>query len=108
MKAADCFVNVIDNNSDVIDVDAFSLESFGATLFCETEVEAVGSADNAPSGDAIVALLLELKPKKCSIEAGRHVKIADRDIHMIETFGVHRRSWAQSRTHLRGLDVYAR
>ena len=60
MDATDGLIDVVDDESDVIDVDAFRIEWPAGTVLDDTEVESVGGADDAPPIDAVVALLLEL------------------------------------------------
>ena len=69
--------------SDVIDMDAFNLEWLRLRDLDETEVEAVGSAEDAPP--SALTLLLELKTEKSGIETGRNLEVAHGDLDMINT-----------------------
>ena len=84
MNTTDCLVDVIYDKSDMIDMDALRLEIPCRRNLDETQVEAVGSAEYAPSG-APLSLLLELNAQKSGIESGGNLEIADRDLDMINT-----------------------
>src|SRR5262249_18262645 len=102
-KATDGLVDVIDHESDMIDVNAFRLE-ISAADFTKTDVETVAGTEDAPP--AVVTLLLELESEQTGIEPGRHVKVADGNIYMIHAPRVHWRGWTQSGTRFADLDVY--
>jgi len=68
MNAINSLLYVINDKSDVIDVDAFRFKFLSATHLAETKIEAVRSSDYAPPLAATIALLLDLKSKKRGIE----------------------------------------
>jgi hypothetical protein len=74
----------------------------------ETHVKTVARAEDTPSRDTIVPLLLEFDPKKTGVEAGRHIEIADGNVQMINAPRVHWRGSPQPRTRFTMLDVRRR
>lgn len=105
LNPADGLVDVIDDKSDVVDVNVLRLEISGADL-AQTNIEMIGCTEYAPSGGAIVTLLLELDAEKSGIEAGGSIEVPDRNVDVIHAPCVHRRGRMQSSTRFPSLDVH--
>jgi membrane-associated phospholipid phosphatase len=95
VNASHRFVDVIDNESHMIDMNVVLPELPGRDLE-EANVEAVWRPENTPARSAVVALLLEFESEKLGIEIRRCVQIANRQVHVIDALGPDRRAFTRS------------
>jgi hypothetical protein len=104
-NAINCLVYVIDDEPDVIDMDAFRLKPPVGTRLAKTEVEAVWSANYAPPPPGATALFLDLKSKKRRVESYRNIQIADAHVNVIHASCVHWCARTQSGARFAGLEI---
>jgi hypothetical protein len=105
VNATDRLIDVVNDKSDMVDVDILKLEISRGRNLNETQVEAVGGSEDAPSTAAAAALLLEFYAQKGGIEARGFVEIAYRDLDMINASRIDGGGWAQPNARFANLEV---